>query len=120
MNKNFLPLTEIPPPHQPVHFHQDGRRHMEDDCLKKPEGKEVWEGGKVHIAQDYYDDAGMRTVATIIFPDHIDRKFCFYLNEITSQEIAYFVWLVMAGYSSKSRSSFQIDFFSHHCNYEIS
>lgn len=90
MHKNFLPLTEIPPPHQPVHIHQDGRRHLEDDCMKKPEGKEVWEGGKVHIGQDYYDEGGMRTVATIIFPDHIDRKLCLYLTELTSELILSF------------------------------
>ncbi|XP_026333008.1 uncharacterized protein LOC113240022 [Hyposmocoma kahamanoa] len=74
MHKNFLPLTEIPPPHQPLHYHPNGRRHLDDDCTKQPEGKQVWEGGKIHLAQEYYDDAGMRTVATIIFPDHIDHK----------------------------------------------
>lgn len=115
MHKNFLPLTEIPPPHQPVHFH-DGRRHMEDDCIKKPDAIEVWEGGKIHIAEEYYDEGGMRTVATIIFPDHIDRKFCFFWNEFTSEVIASFILLKLWYITN---SLFQIGFFSHSCIYEI-
>ena len=75
--KNFVPLTELPPPRIPkMHFH-GGRRHLEDDCKDKPSGNDVVENGKIVITGDYYDDRVAKTVATVIFPDHIDRKFRF-------------------------------------------
>ncbi|KAL0892765.1 hypothetical protein ABMA27_014471 [Loxostege sticticalis] len=75
--KTFVPLTEIPPPHLP---HVNGRRHFED-CSQKPPAKDVFGGAKVDIFGEYYDDRWAKTVATIIFPDHIDRKFF----EVTTQ-----------------------------------
>ncbi|XP_049869374.1 uncharacterized protein LOC126369125 [Pectinophora gossypiella] len=72
--KNFIPLTELPPPRLPsVHFH-DGRRHLDNDCGKPAPNREVVEGGNVEIFGDYYEEKFAKTVATIIFPDHIDRK----------------------------------------------
>ncbi|XP_028174554.1 uncharacterized protein LOC114363122 [Ostrinia furnacalis] len=68
--KAFVPLTEIPPPHLPL---ASGRRHFED-CSQKPPAKEVYGGAKVDIFGEYYDDMVAKTVATVIFPDHIDRK----------------------------------------------
>ncbi|XP_045497413.1 uncharacterized protein LOC123695567 [Colias croceus] len=69
--KSFVPLTELPPPR--IH-HGSGRRHLEDECSKAPQWKEVNEGGKVDILGDYYDDRVAKTVATVIIPDHIDYK----------------------------------------------
>ncbi|XP_072931654.1 uncharacterized protein [Epargyreus clarus] len=69
---NFVPLTEIPPPHAP-HQHS-GRRHLEDDCSQKPPNKEMYEGGEVNIFGEDYDDRVAKTVATVIIPDHIDFK----------------------------------------------
>ena len=72
--KNFIPLTELPPPRLPaVHFH-DGRRHLEDNCGRPIPNKEVYEGGNVEIFGDYYEERIPKTVATIIFPDHIDHR----------------------------------------------
>ncbi|XP_026725329.1 uncharacterized protein LOC113492179 [Trichoplusia ni] len=76
VGKSFVPLTEIPPPHIP-HIHvspSPSRRHLSDDCTKKPPPREVHEGPRVEIFGDYYDDKIMKTVATVIFPDHIDHK----------------------------------------------
>ncbi|KAF9407413.1 hypothetical protein HW555_003007, partial [Spodoptera exigua] len=97
VGKSFVPLTEIPPPHVPHpnrphpdahkdghkdgHTDKSGRRHLEDDCIKKPAGKDVIEGPKVDIFPDYYDDKIAKTVATVIFPDHIDHKH----YEVTTQ-----------------------------------
>ncbi|KAM3964337.1 uncharacterized protein ACR2FA_001307 [Aphomia sociella] len=67
--KSFVPLTELPPPHAP----HAGRRHMED-CTQKPEGRVVYEGAKVEIFGDYYEDRIGKTVAKVIIPDHIDHK----------------------------------------------
>ncbi|XP_050345789.1 uncharacterized protein LOC126770454 [Nymphalis io] len=72
VNKKFVPLTEFPPPHVP-HSHS-GRRHFEDECSKRPPAQEVYDGNKVNIIGDYYDDKVARTVATVIIPDHIDYK----------------------------------------------
>ncbi|PZC86229.1 hypothetical protein B5X24_HaOG211390 [Helicoverpa armigera] len=78
VDKNFMPLTEIPPPKllHPPHGTgvQSGRRHMEEECTKKPKGVEVNDGAKVGIYAEYYDDNVAKTMATIIFPDHIDRR----------------------------------------------
>ncbi|KOB68471.1 3-dehydroquinate dehydratase [Operophtera brumata] len=71
MNK-FVPLTEIPPPYVP-HIHS-GRRHLEaGDCTEKYVGHEVIEGGKLMIAGEDYLDGVVKTVATVIIPDHIDH-----------------------------------------------
>ncbi|KAI8435645.1 hypothetical protein MSG28_003910 [Choristoneura fumiferana] len=72
VQRNFVPLTEIPPPKKP-HVHVDGRRHFED-CSPKPHGADVVEGGTVDIWGEYYDEKVAKTVATVIIPDHIDRK----------------------------------------------
>lgn len=72
VQRNFMPLTEIPPPKKP-HVHIDGRRHFED-CSPKPHGVDVVEGGTVDIFGEYYDEKVAKTVATVIIPDHIDRK----------------------------------------------
>ncbi|XP_026753137.3 uncharacterized protein LOC113513345 [Galleria mellonella] len=66
--KNFVPLTEIPPPKKP----HPGRRHMEE-CNERPSYKEM-HGAKVDILGDYYGERLAKTVATVIIPDHIDRK----------------------------------------------
>ncbi|CAG9786360.1 unnamed protein product [Diatraea saccharalis] len=71
--KNFLPLTEIPPPHLPHEHYHSGRRHL-DDCSEKPRNREVYSGGRVAIFGEYYDDLVAKTVATVVIPDHIDRK----------------------------------------------
>ncbi|KAG6464981.1 uncharacterized protein LOC115453475 [Manduca sexta] len=71
VGKTFVPLTEIPPPDNP-HIHS-GRRHLED-CVPKPEGRDVYEGAKIDIFAEYYDDKVAKTVATVVIPDHIDRK----------------------------------------------
>ncbi|CAK1595826.1 unnamed protein product [Parnassius mnemosyne] len=78
IQRSFVPLTEIPPPH--IHG-ASGRRHMENECTKKPTGKEVHDGPRVELFGDYYDDGGAKTVATVIIPDHIDHKHF----EVTSQ-----------------------------------
>ncbi|VVC99180.1 uncharacterized protein LOC126969330 [Leptidea sinapis] len=70
VSKNFVPLTEIPPPKK-VHVHS-GRRHLEDDCSPAPSWHDAHEGGKVDIMGDYYDDGMAKTVATVVIPDHID------------------------------------------------
>ncbi|XP_059059210.1 uncharacterized protein LOC131852547 [Achroia grisella] len=67
--KSFVPLTEIPPPHAP----HSGRRHMED-CSQKHEYREAHEGANVDIFGEYYDERVAKTVATVIIPNHIDRK----------------------------------------------
>ncbi|XP_028027878.1 uncharacterized protein LOC114241292 [Bombyx mandarina] len=71
--KVFVPLTEIPPPLRPHTHSPSGRRHFED-CGDKPKAKEVDEGAKVEFFGEYYDDHVSKTVATVIIPDHIDRK----------------------------------------------
>lgn len=73
LGQKFVPLTEIPPPHSP-HHHADGRRHLDPDCALKPDPKIVYEGGRVDIFGDYYDEKIAKTVATVIIPDHIDCK----------------------------------------------
>ncbi|KAJ0177009.1 hypothetical protein K1T71_007018 [Dendrolimus kikuchii] len=78
--KNFIPLTELPAPRTP-HYHKDGRRHFEEECSQRPSGKNVYEGAKVDLFGEYYDDGVAKTVATVIIPDHIDRKHF----EVTSQ-----------------------------------
>ncbi|RVE47258.1 hypothetical protein evm_008126 [Chilo suppressalis] len=78
--QTFVPLTEIPPPHLPHDQVHSGRRHL-DDCSQKPNPREVEGGGKVAIFGEYYDDGVAKTVATVIIPDHIDRKHF----EITTQ-----------------------------------
>ncbi|CAD0199165.1 unnamed protein product [Chrysodeixis includens] len=77
VGKSFVPLTEIPPPHMPVihpSHSPSGRRHLDEDCSKKTPNREVKDGPRVEIFGDYYDDKIMKTVATVIFPDHIDHK----------------------------------------------
>lgn len=79
--KSFVALTEIPPPKGGMHTPHgppdqiSGRRHLQDDCNKKPDPKEIFEGPGVDIFAEYYDDKVAKTLATVIFPDHIDRKF---------------------------------------------
>ncbi|XP_053607850.1 uncharacterized protein LOC128673786 [Plodia interpunctella] len=76
LKKSFIPLTEIPPPTIPT-FRPPARRHLDvdpDDCTPKSPKEVVYEGAHVGIFGDYYDDAVAKTVATIIFPDHIDHK----------------------------------------------
>ncbi|KAJ8727924.1 hypothetical protein PYW08_016309 [Mythimna loreyi] len=78
--KSFVPLTEIPPPKGGMHTPHgppdqiSGRRHLQDDCKEKPKGRDVVDGPRVDIFQEYYDDKQAKTLATIIFPDHIDHK----------------------------------------------
>ncbi|XP_045771408.1 uncharacterized protein LOC123871582 [Maniola jurtina] len=72
LGSRFVPLTEVPPPHIP--HSRSGRRHLEDECSQKPHYREVYEGGKVDIIGDYYDERVAKTVATVIIPDHIDYK----------------------------------------------
>ncbi|XP_045535781.1 uncharacterized protein LOC106718199 [Papilio machaon] len=78
VKQNFVPLTEIPPPS--VH-RGHGRRHLEQDCTKKPEWQEVHGGPKIEIIGDYYEEDHAKTVATVVIPDHIDYKHF----EITTQ-----------------------------------
>lgn len=85
--KAFVPLTEIPPPNLP-HVHTDvksGRRHMED-CNEKPTPKEVVSGARVDIFGEYYDDFVAKTVATVIFPDHIDREYALLFTILLGQK----------------------------------
>ncbi|KAJ2939209.1 hypothetical protein O0L34_g8523 [Tuta absoluta] len=83
--QSFVPLTELPPPNRPeVHYHS-GRRHFDPDCGKREPGKEVYEGAHVEIWGDYYEERFAKTVATVIFPDHIDHRFF----EVTTQ-VPYF------------------------------
>lgn len=71
VEKSFIPLTEVPPPRiRPPQV----RRHMEDECTKKPGWREVHDGPRVDIIGDYYDEDTAKTVATVIIPDHIDGK----------------------------------------------
>ncbi|CAG9584597.1 unnamed protein product [Danaus chrysippus] len=72
VGKKFMPLTEIPPPN--VKHSLSGRRHLEEECSKKPPSRDVHEGNQVDIIGDYYDDKVAKTVATVIIPDHIDYK----------------------------------------------
>ncbi|XP_063361676.1 uncharacterized protein LOC134650672 [Cydia amplana] len=81
--KKFVPLTEIPPP-KGAHVHPDGRRHLED-CTPTPWSHNVVDEVTVNIIGDYYDDQNEMTVATVIIPDHIDKKHF----EVTTQ-VPYF------------------------------
>ncbi|XP_061713519.1 uncharacterized protein LOC133522264 [Cydia pomonella] len=81
--RKFVPLTEIPPPMGP-HVHPDGRRHLED-CTPTPWSHNVVDEATVQIIGDYYDDNSEKTVATVIIPDHIDKKHF----EVTTQ-VPYF------------------------------
>lgn len=81
MANKFVPLTELPPPQAP-HRHPDGRRHLDPDCSQKPDPKIVYQGAKVDIFGDYYDEKVAKTVATVIIPDHIDRE-CFIIKPCT-------------------------------------
>ncbi|CAH2037957.1 unnamed protein product, partial [Iphiclides podalirius] len=71
VEKSFVPLTEIPLPRIKA---PHGRRHMEDECTKKPGWMEVHDGPRIDIVGDYYDEDAAKTVATVIIPDHIDSK----------------------------------------------
>ncbi|XP_023952821.2 uncharacterized protein LOC112056602 [Bicyclus anynana] len=71
LSSRFVPLTEVPPPRVP---HRSGRRHFEDECSQRAPPREVYEGHKVDIHGDYYDERVAKTVATVIIPDHIDYK----------------------------------------------
>ncbi|CAH2235176.1 jg16165 [Pararge aegeria aegeria] len=72
LGNRFVPLTEVPPPRVP--HYRSGRRHLEDECSQRPPPREVFEGSKVDIQGDYYDERVRKTVATVIIPDHIDFK----------------------------------------------
>ncbi|XP_035432539.1 uncharacterized protein LOC118264206 [Spodoptera frugiperda] len=81
VGKSFVPLTEIPPPHVPHSDHGpeghpdgSGRRHLNDNCNPKKQGEDTIDGPRVDIFPEYYDDKVAKTVATVIFPDHIDHK----------------------------------------------
>ncbi|XP_075973558.1 uncharacterized protein LOC142974873 [Anticarsia gemmatalis] len=71
VGSRFMPLTELPALNVPA---ASGRRHLPEDCTQKIPGQEVIEGGNVDIIGDYYDDHIAKTVATVIFPDHIDHN----------------------------------------------
>lgn len=48
-----------------------------EDCSEKYHGEEEVETGNVVlVGEDYYDSVA-KTVATVIFPDHIDRKYMY-------------------------------------------
>ncbi|XP_060802900.1 uncharacterized protein LOC132902329 [Amyelois transitella] len=96
LRRSFVPLTEIPTPPPPVtQVTESARRHLDidpDDCSKSPVKEVVYEGAKVGIFGDYYDDAVAKTVATVVIPDHIDRKHF----EVTTQVPYFTVGLIEA------------------------
>lgn len=89
VEKSFIPLTEVPPPRiRPPQV----RRHMEDECTKKPGWREVHDGPRVDIIGDYYDEDIAKTVATVIIPDHIDGKITLIVHYFSqSQRQKYFI-----------------------------